>query len=215
MRHERDYQPADHLIGGIDQVLRTLFGRPQTTGRPNPSDELPESALSDDKRLETARLMRINHTGEVCAQGLYQGQALTAQLPEVRDKMERAADEENDHLEWCAQRIRELDNRRSLLNPLWYLGSFAIGAGAGLAGDRWSLGFVAETERQVGHHLDSHLARLDPTDSRSRAVLEQMREDELEHARTASEAGGAELPGPIRLAMKLSAKVMTGTVYWV
>ena len=159
--------------------------------------------------------MRINHTGEVCAQALYQGQALTARLPQVRNRMERAAAEENDHLDWCEGRLQELDSRTSLLNPIWYAGSFAIGAAAGLAGDKWSLGFVAETEQQVGAHLDDHLNRLPERDSKSRAILEQMKEDEARHADQALKAGGAVLPGPIRFAMRLSSKIMTGTVYWL
>ena len=157
--------------------------------------------------------MRINHTGEVCAQALYQGQALTARLPGVRASMERAAQEENDHLVWCEERINELGNRTSYLNPLWYAGSFAIGAAAGIAGDKWSLGFVAETEHQVEAHLDDHLSQVPQSDQRTRAILEQMKEDEVSHATKALAAGGATLPGPIRQAMKLMSKVMTSTVY--
>ena len=159
--------------------------------------------------------MRIDHTGEVCAQALYQGQALTARLPEVRKKMERAAAEENDHLDWCERRIEELGGRTSLLNPLWYAGSFAIGALAGLAGDKWSLGFVAETEQQVGEHLDEHLEQIPPQDAKSRAILEQMKQDELRHANQALVGGGVPLPAPVKLAMRLSSKVMTRTVYWL
>ncbi|HSQ08838.1 MAG TPA: 2-polyprenyl-3-methyl-6-methoxy-1,4-benzoquinone monooxygenase, partial [Chromatiaceae bacterium] len=171
--------------------------------------------LSEEERRHVARLMRINHTGEVCAQGLYQGQALTARLPEVRAKMERSAQEENDHLAWCEHRLEALGDRKSLLNPLWYLGSFAMGAAAGLAGDKWSLGFVVETERQVESHLDDHLAQIPEHDVRDRAVLQQMKADEIHHAAVAKDAGGAELPAPIRLGMRLTSKVMTGTVYWV
>jgi len=159
--------------------------------------------------------MRINHTGEVCAQALYQGQALTAKLPTVRQSMERAAQEENDHLAWCETRLRELDNRKSLLNPFWYASSFVLGAAAGLAGDKWSLGFVAETEHQVEAHLNDHLNRLPPQDGKSRAVVTQMKEDEIHHATVALEAGGAALPGPIKLAMKLTSKLMTGSVYYL
>ena len=157
--------------------------------------------------------MRINHAGEVAAQGLYEGQSLTARLPEVREKMERAAMEENDHLAWCESRINELGSHKSLLNPLWYGGSLAIGAIAGLAGDKWSLGFVTETERQVVHHLDSHLAQLNENDQKSRAILEQMKEDEGQHATTALHAGGAELPQPIKKLMSLTSKVMTKAAY--
>ncbi|MET0106047.1 MAG: 2-polyprenyl-3-methyl-6-methoxy-1,4-benzoquinone monooxygenase [Sedimenticola sp.] len=211
----RDYSPIDNALIGIDQALRTIFGRPLVTERTNPANSLPESESSEEVREHTAKLMRINHTGEVCAQALYQGQALTAKLPDVRDSMERAAQEENDHLAWCESRLNELGNRKSLLNPLWYAGSFAIGAAAGVAGDKWSLGFVAETEHQVCAHLDSHLEQIPASDQKSRAILEQMREDELHHATVALEHGGAELPGPIKLAMKLTSKVMTRSVYWL
>ena len=211
----RHYNTADQILIGIDQALRTLFGRPQVTERPNPSLNIEEQELSEVERNETARLMRINHTGEVCAQALYQGQALTAKLPEIRAKMERAAHEENDHLNWCEKRLQELDDRKSLLNPFWYAGSFAIGAAAGLAGDKWSLGFVAETEHQVEAHLDEHLRRLPQSDKKSRAILEQMREDEIHHATVALESGGVKLPPPITLAMKLTSKIMTRSVYYL
>ncbi len=211
----RHYTPADRVLLGFDQALRTLFGKPRVTERPDPADDLSEGELDNERRERTARMMRINHTGEVCAQALYQGQALTAKLPEVRDKMERAAQEENDHLAWCDRRLRDLGSHRSLLNPAWYLGSFTIGAAAGLAGDKWSLGFVAETEHQVVKHLEQHLHQIPPEDRRSRAILEQMKEDEQQHATQALEGGGAPLPGPIKLAMKLASKVMTKTVYWI
>ncbi|MCP3866628.1 MAG: 2-polyprenyl-3-methyl-6-methoxy-1,4-benzoquinone monooxygenase [Gammaproteobacteria bacterium] len=211
----RDYSPADRLLMGFDQALRTLVGRPQVTGRTDPGQEQPEADLDERQKLHTARLMRINHTGEVCAQALYQGQALTARLPNVRQSMESAAREENDHLAWCQNRLEELDNRKSLLNPLWYTGSFALGAAAGLIGDKWSLGFVAETERQVCAHLDEHLDQLEANDDKTRAVLEQMREDEMQHATVAIEGGGAPLPAPIRHAMKLTSKLMTRSVYWL
>jgi len=211
----RDYSPVDRVLIGVDQALRTLFGRPQVTERPNPAEQVADPDLTDQERDLSARLMRINHTGEVCAQALYQGQALTARLPEVRGGMERAAAEENDHLDWCEKRIHELGGRTSLLNPLWYAGSFLIGATAGFAGDKWSLGFVAETEHQVGDHLDSHLHRLPAQDERTRAIVEQMKEDEAHHATVALEGGGAPLPAPLRLAMTLASKVMTKTVYWL
>ena len=184
MRH---YSLLDRLCIELDQSLRTVHGRPQVTERPNPSDAITEpDDLDASERSLAARLMRVNHAGEVSAQGLYQGQALTARLPEVRAQMHRAALEENDHLAWCEQRLQELDSHKSLLSPFWYWGSFAIGAFAGAVGDKWSLGFVTETERQVVKHLDGHLARLPEHDTRSRAVLEQMREDELHHATTAT-----------------------------
>ncbi len=212
---QRSYTPLDRLVIGIDQAVRTVFGRPQVTERGNPASSVAETELSERERDLSARLMRINHTGEVCAQALYQGQALTARLSEIREGMERAAAEENDHLDWCERRITELGGRTSLLNPLWYAGSFAIGALAGLAGDKWSLGFVAETEHQVGDHLDEHLHSIPQQDDRTRAILYQMKEDELHHATVALEGGGAPLPAPIRLGMKLTSKIMTKTVYWV
>ena len=209
----RDYSPADTLLMNFDQALRTLFGRPQVTERPNPAIQLAETELSETQRDHIARLMRINHTGEVCAQALYQGQALTARDPVVRSSMQRSAAEENDHLDWCEQRVEELGGRLSLLNPLWYAGSFAIGALAGMVGDKWSLGFVVETEKQVEGHLDEHLEQVPPQDQRTRAILEQMKQDEIEHGEKALNHGGVRLPAPIRTLMKLTAKVMTTAVY--
>ena len=197
----------------LDTGLRTVFGRPRITERPNPAENIEETELTEAEKDLAGRLMRINHAGEVAAQGLYEGQSLTARLPEVRDKMERAAMEENDHLAWCESRINELDSHKSLLNPLWYGGSLAIGAIAGLAGDKWSLGFVTETERQVVRHLDSHLAQLSEKDQKSRVILEQMKEDEGHHATTALHAGGAELPMPIKKLMTLTSKVMTKAAF--
>ena len=211
----RRYTPIDQLLIGADQALRTVFGRPRITERKNPAADLMEAELREDQRRHVARLMRINHTGEVCAQALYQGQALTAKLPETRQRLERSAKEENDHLAWCEERLEELGDRKSLLNPLWYAGSFALGALAGLAGDKWSLGFVVETERQVEDHLDDHLTQIPAHDEKSRAILERMKADEIHHAQVAKSAGGADLPAPIRQAMKLTSRVMTRTVYWV
>ncbi len=211
----RDYTPIDRLILSADNALRTLFGQPRTTERPNPAAPFADADLGEHERRHVARLMRINHTGEVCAQALYQGQALTARLPETRKRMERSAQEENDHLDWCASRLTDLRDRKSLLNPLFYAGSFAIGAAAGLAGDRWSLGFVVETERQVEDHLDEHLDQVPEYDERTRAILEQMKADEIHHAQVAKAAGGAELPSPIRAAMRLTSRLMTRTVYWL
>jgi ubiquinone biosynthesis monooxygenase Coq7 len=209
----RHYTPADRLALGLDQALRTVFGRPQTTERANPAQDIDDCELDDRERRHVAGLMRINHVGEVCAQALYQGQATTARLDTVRDKMERAAQEENDHLAWCEQRLDELGSHKSYMNPLWYAGSFAIGAAAGMAGDKWSLGFVVETERQVVRHLEKHLARLPAQDEKSRAILEQMKVDEAHHATTALQAGGAELPAPIKNAMSISSKLMTTLAY--
>ena len=213
--NKRRFNSADQLMIGIDSALRTLFGRPQVTERVNPAEALDDAEMSDEERDLTARLMRINHTGEVCAQALYQGQALTAKLPQIRDTMERAAQEENDHLAWCESRLDELDNRKSLLNPFWYAGSFLIGATAGLAGDKWSLGFVAETEHQVEAHLNEHINRIPVQDQKSLAILEQMKEDEIHHATVALEAGGADLPAPIKAAMKLTSKLMTKSVFYL
>ncbi|WP_456448754.1 2-polyprenyl-3-methyl-6-methoxy-1,4-benzoquinone monooxygenase [Thiolapillus sp.] len=211
--NQRHLTQADRLVVNLDQALRTLFGRPLVTERPNPAETCEESELPESQRDHVARLMRINHTGEVCAQALYQGQALTARREEVKRSMERSAAEENDHLDWCEQRVEELDGRLSLLNPLWYAGSFALGAAAGLAGDKWSLGFVAETEKQVEGHLDEHLAQVPESDCRTRAILEQMKEDEIRHGQTAKSHGGIELPGPVKAAMKFMSKVMTTSVY--
>lgn len=211
----RNFSPIDRALINLDQAVRTLFGRPQTTERPNPAAGIADTQFSEKERKHTARLMRINHTGEVCAQALYQGQALTARVPDVQRSMKRSALEENDHLHWCETRIEELGDRKSLLNPLWYAGSFTLGALAGLAGDKWSLGFVAETERQVESHLDGHLAEIPSTDEKTRTVLEEMKADEIHHAEVAKAAGGVSLPGPIKLAMRLTSQVMTRSVYWV
>jgi ubiquinone biosynthesis monooxygenase Coq7 len=210
---QRHYSPLDRLIAHLDQGLRTVFGAPQTTGRPNPARDFSEAELRPEEKTLAGRLMRVNHAGEVAAQGLYQGQALTARLPDVRDKMERAAQEENDHLAWCAQRCHELGTHTSVLDPLWYVGSVAIGAAAGALGDKWSLGFLAETEHQVVAHLEGHLQRLPAHDAKSRAILTQMKIDEGAHATTALQSGGAKLPYPVQQAMRLASKVMTETAY--
>jgi 3-demethoxyubiquinol 3-hydroxylase len=211
----RHYNSADRLLMNVDQALRTLFGRPHVTERGNPAEALEDVELSDRARDRTARLMRINHTGEVCAQALYQGQALTARDPDTREAMQRSAEEENDHLDWCEQRVNELGGRLSLLNPFWFAGSFALGAFAGSIGDKWSLGFVAETERQVEAHLANHLGQVPEEDTRTRAILEQMKIDEIAHGQKAIDRGGVELPLPIRLAMKATSKLMTRSVYYV
>lgn len=199
----------------VDSALRTVTGNVITTERDNPADAVDETELSPPEKTLTGRLMRINHAGEVAAQGLYQGQALTAKLPKVRQQMKRAAIEENDHLAWSRQRAQELGTHTSFLDPLWYIGSVTIGAAAGLAGDKWSLGFVAETEHQVIKHLDGHLQKISETDLKSRAILEQMKQDEGRHATVALKAGGAELPTPVKKAMRLASKVMTRITYWV
>lgn len=202
---------VDQFICQFDQALRTVFGRPATTERPNPAQDVPEAELSDAERQLAAELMRVNHAGEVAAQALYQGQAITARDEKVRAKLERAAMEENDHLQWCDERVKELGSHTSYLNPLWYAGSLAIGAAAGIAGDKWSLGFLVETEKQVEAHLDGHLQQLPTHDARSRAVVAQMRTDEIQHAQTAQQAGAAPLPEPLKQLMKLTSKVMTAT----
>ncbi|RFA31232.1 demethoxyubiquinone hydroxylase family protein [Alkalilimnicola ehrlichii] len=211
----RDYTPLDGILMNFDTALRTLFGSPPQTGRAHPAAQTEEGALSDAEQKESARLMRINHTGEVCAQALYQGQALTARDDSIRETMQHAAAEENDHLAWCAERVAALGSHTSYLNPLFYLGSLTIGVAAGIAGDRWSLGFLAETERQVVRHLEGHLERLPKADAKSRAIVEQMKIDEGEHASAAVASGAADLPRPIRDLMTASSRVMTSTTYWM
>jgi len=214
---QRHYSAIDEIMLQIDNGLRTIFGKPLITERADPQDAVPADSkkeLSAKDKTFSARLMRINHAGEVAAQGLYQGQALTANLPDVRDKMQRAAEEENDHLAWCERRIKELGSHTSYFNPAWYLGSISIGALAGLAGDKWSLGFVAETEHQVVKHLNEHLASISENDIESRTVLEQMKIDEGRHATVALEAGAADLPVAVKSLMSLTSKVMTKTAYW-
>ncbi len=200
----------DQLITTFDLGLRTVFATPHA-GRPYPAAAAPEAELSETDKARAAALMRVNHVGEVCAQALYAGQALTARNEKVRGELEQAAREETDHLAWCEQRIDELGGRKSLLNPLWFGGAFGIGAVAGLLGDKWNLGFLAETERQVEAHLDGHLQKLPEADARSRAVVEQMKIDEIKHAQTAVDHGGAPLPSPVKMAMRFAADVMRQT----
>jgi len=202
------------LIGHIDRALRAVAGVHEAA-RPSPALRNAEAGLTEEARRHSAALMRVNHVGEVCAQALYEGQALTARKDGVRASLEHAAAEEQDHLAWCASRIRELGGRPSFLNPLWYAGSFALGAAAGLLGDRWSLAFLAETEKQVEEHLTGHLDALDPADARSSAVVEAMREDEARHRQTALDMGAAEMPEPVKVAMRAAAKVMTTVAYRV
>lgn len=208
----------DQLIGGIDQTLRHLYSGGTKSQRPAP---VTQDASENDKRLDqeqrllSGRLMRVNHAGEIAAQALYQGQALAAREEHVAQSMKEAAEEENDHLAWCEQRLNELDCHTSILNPLWYAGSFAIGYAAGIAGDRWSLGFIGETERQVVNHLDGHLQRLPADDDRSRDIISLMKEDEERHGQNAMKAGGEELPGPIRGLMRLTSRVMTRSSFWI
>lgn len=210
----RKYTPLDRLLIGTDNALHTLLA-PPVAARESPAQGIPEAPLSDSERRHVAGLMRVNHAGEIAAQALYQGQAIGARDSRVAQRMAHAAQEEEEHLAWCQARLTELGSRPSLLTPLWYLGSFAIGAAAGAAGDKWSLGFVVETERQVMEHLDGHLRSLPDADRRSRAVLDQMHKDEGAHATAALRAGAAKLPAPVRLLMRLTSKVMTKTAYRV
>lgn len=204
----------DQFIIGFDKGLRTLFAPAQTL-RNVPGDALPDGQLDETQRRISAALMRVNHTGEVCAQALYQGQALAARDTSAKAALEQAAQEETEHLAWTERRIAELGGHKSALNPLFYAGSFAIGAVSGVLGDKWNLGFLAETERQVVRHLESHLERLPAEDQKSRAIVSQMRDDEARHATTAINHGGAELPSPVKAAMQASSKVMTESAYWL
>ncbi|NBD95766.1 MAG: 2-polyprenyl-3-methyl-6-methoxy-1,4-benzoquinone monooxygenase [Gammaproteobacteria bacterium] len=209
----RELTPVDQLLGQLDSGLRAAFGPPPSGTRPSPAEQLEETGLDEDQRRLAAGLMRINHTGEVCAQALYAGQAATARSEQVRDQMAEAAREEEDHLAWCAERLDELASRPSLFNPLWYAGSFSIGAAAGFAGDPWSLGFVEATERQVEAHLEEHLDRLPPQDQRSRAIVAQMKEDEARHAQMALDHGSTILPAPVQRLMALTAGIMKAVAY--
>ena len=203
----------DQCLLQFDQALRTCVPGSSAAQRETPAQGVAEAELTDSERQHAAGLMRINHTGEVCAQALYAGQASTAKLGEVREAMEHAAAEEVDHLAWCEERLADLESQPSVLNPLWYGMSFGMGALAGLAGDRWSLGFVAETERQVCEHLEDHLEQLPETDQRSKAILGQMITDEKQHGESAKQAGGADLPLPLRQAMGAMSQVMKKTTY--
>lgn len=205
----------DCVISEADTVMRTLTNRGNSAGRESPASGHSESLLSDRERRHVARLMRVNHTGEVCAQALYQGQALTARLPTVRTEMREAAAEEIDHLVWCSERLHELDSRPSLLNPAWYGLSFTLGAVAGAIGDKVSLGFVAATEERVSSHLKEHLRQLPEDDRKSQLVLQQMLEDEQRHGANALAAGGTEFPRPVKDVMALVSQVMTRSSYWI
>ena len=211
MRH---FTGLDQLIGSFDQALRSLVPDATTAQRQNPATQ-QETTLTTNEARHVAGLMRVNHSGEVCAQALYHGQALTAKLPKVRQEMQFAAIEEQDHLAWCEDRLKELDSHTSLLNPVWYGLSFGMGAIAGIAGDKYSLGFVAETERQVSMHLQHHISQLPEQDHRSRKILVQMNEDELQHRDTALNAGGVDLPVPVKMTMTAISKLMTKTSYFI
>lgn len=202
----------DRLIIEFDKGLRTLCSEAHSV-RPHPDKEVADAEMSATEKKHAAGLMRINHSGEICAQALYQGQALTARDPKVQAELLQAAQEETEHLAWTSQRVHELGGHLSLLNPLWYTGSLALGAFAGLLGDKWSLGFLSETERQVGGHLQSHLQKLPEQDARSRAVVQQMYVDETKHSEMAQRMGGADLPGPVKCAMQATSKILTQAAY--
>jgi ubiquinone biosynthesis monooxygenase Coq7 len=209
----RRYDSSDRIIGGIDRIIKTLSVPPRAL-RAIP-DAAGATVLNETERAESVRLMRVNHAGEVAAQALYQGQALAARDPEVKSAMRQAAAEEVDHLAWCRQRLNELKGRTSLLDPVWYFGSLGLGALAGALGDRTSLGFIAETEKQVESHLRDHLERLSAKDLRSRAILTQMTHDEVEHGEKAASMGGKALPFPITWAMRATSRLMTRGSYWI
>lgn len=209
----RRYDALDNIFAGLDEMLRTSVAARAVASRENPAEGHEDKSLTDDERRHAAGLMRVNHAGEVMAQALYRGQGLTARLESVRESMEDAAREEEDHLAWCEARLAELGSAPSALNPLWYAGALAMGAAAGAIGDRWSLGFVAETEDQVVRHLESHMGRLPRGDRRSRAIVAAMRDDEARHADHARKAGGADLPAPVRGAMSVLSKLMTRAAY--
>jgi ubiquinone biosynthesis monooxygenase Coq7 len=204
----------DKLIHTFDAGLRTVFAGAQAA-RPCPDAALDEPALDDASKAHAAALMRVNHVGEVCAQALYSGQALTSKNPQIVSALKHAAAEETDHLAWCEGRINELGGRKSLLNPLWYAGSFALGTVAGALGDKWNLGFLAETENQVSAHLQNHLSQLDESDIKTRTIVNQMQQDEAAHALEANQLGASELPAPVKAGMKLASKIMTSTAYYV
>ncbi len=212
MRH---YSPFDQFITQFDNALRTFASTGTTTARDYPAKGIDDTDFNKNERRHVTGLMRVNHSGEVSAQALYQGQTLTAKDPVIRQKLQQAATEENDHLKWTHLRLQELGQHTSFLNPIWYTGSFAIGAFAGVLGDKWSLGFLAETEYQVVRHLQSHLEQLPEKDNRSRAILQQMKTDEARHATTAIDSGAAELPFPVKKLMTAMAKVMTTSTYYI
>ncbi|MFP5390774.1 MAG: 2-polyprenyl-3-methyl-6-methoxy-1,4-benzoquinone monooxygenase [Gammaproteobacteria bacterium] len=214
MDSKRHYNPLDRLIVGFDKALRVIGGV-ATSARPNPGENAVDGQLDQDEQRHAAGLMRVNHVGEVCAQALYNAQSRFAHTPETRAQLEHAAREEEDHLAWTAERLSELGSRPSLLNPLWYAGAYALGTVAARLGDARSLGFVVETERQVEAHLNSHLSRLPLQDAKSRAIVEQMRVDEVAHGAAAQALGAVEVPAPARMAMTAMAKIMTGTAYYI
>ncbi len=215
MKNTRRYSKWDELCLGVDQALKSIFGNAKTTARSYPAENEPEPNLTAEQRKQSASLMRVNHAGEVCAQALYHGQACTSRQSHVKEKMQQAAIEEGDHLAWCNRRITELGNHTSYLNPLWYMGSFAIGFTAGLVGDKYSLGFLAETESQVVKHLQHQMDLLPSSDEKSYKILKQMEIDEAQHREDAMKAGAAELPSLVKKWMNFTSQVMVKTAYWI
>lgn len=215
MNVNRHYSLLDHMCLGLDQALRAVFDNARTTSRNYPASDMPDPVLTEEYRKRSIGIMRVNHAGEVCAQALYHGQGIVSRSSVVKEKMDQAAIEEGDHLAWCMLRINELEGHASYLNFLWYLGSFSIGFAAGLVGDKWSLGFLAETEDQVVRHIEKHLMLLPEQDKKSYKILEQMRQDEAVHRDDAMKAGASELPGVVKKMMSLVSTVMVKVAYWV
>lgn len=215
MKNSRNYTLFDRICLGVDQAVRALSDNTMTTGQPYPARQVEELPLTDKERKHAAALMRINHSGEICAQALYHGQGIVSRTSLLQEKLQQAAREEGDHLAWCKERLEELGSHTSYLNPLWYAGSFCIGMVAGMVGDKWSLGFVAETERQVIDHLKSHLHALPANDVRSYKILQQMEADEAKHRDEAIMSGARELPTNVKSIMGWVSKVMVKTTYWI
>jgi len=212
----RSFNTTDHFLSQIDKGLRTLLVKPNTKNAVSPADDInSKSDLNESDEKLAARLMRVNHAGEIAAQGLYQGHMLVARDKDIKQKFNQSAEEEEAHLSWCEKRLDELQDRPSVLTPIWYLGSYAMGAAVGTLGDKWSLGFVSETEKQVVRHLDKHLSRLPEDDIKSREILLKMREDEAKHDKNAQAAGAYELPQPAKVLMNAVSKIMTKTSYWI
>lgn len=215
MLNDRRYSIIDYFCFGVDQAMRAVLNNPKTTGRCYPAHKSEESPLTEAERKHSAALMRINHAGEVCAQALYHGQGLASRNPRIKQTMQQAACEEGDHLAWCHTRLLELGSHTSYLNPVWYVGSFMIGLSAGLINDQWSLGFLAETEKQVVNHLEHHLSVLSSLDTRSAKIIQQMQQDEEAHRVSAIDAGARTLPSYVKTLMQFTSKIMTKIAYWI
>ncbi len=211
---DRQLNSLDRFLSGIDSAIRAVASSPTPASRPSPATDVPEASLSAAEKSHAAGLMRVNHAGEIAAQGLYQGHATVARNPEIEMQMKAAADEELDHLGWCEERLAELGSGPSSLRSVWFSGAWMMGAASGVLGDKWSLGFIEETERQVSEHLSGHLDRLPENDAKSRAIVTQMRDEEEQHGANARAAGAVKLPAPLRRLMRLTAKMMTTTAYW-